>query len=129
MKASRICIALCAAIFLLALAGSIHLLHPAQAATVEIVQDGKTLYTFDLSGHVEKERIEIRCAEGNNVIYIGPEGICVESADCADQTCVNMGYLQSSALPIVCLPHKLVIRYADGAAQSDGAAQVDGVSE
>ena len=109
MKAARICIALCAAIFLAALAGSICLLHPAQAATVEIVQDGKTLYTFDLSGQVEEERIEIRCAEGNNVIYIGPEGICVESADCADQTCVNMGAISGGYVPIACVPHRLVI--------------------
>ena len=124
MKAVRICMVIFAGIFLLGLAGTIRLLAPAEASTVEILQNGKTLYTFDLSQQTDQQRIEIRCEEGVNVICIGPDGICVESADCADQTCVEMGYLKSSVLPIVCLPHELTIRYADSAAM-----EIDGVSK
>ena len=124
MKAVRICMIICAGIFLLGLAGTIRLLMPTDASTVEILQNGKTLYTFDLSQQTDQQRIEIRCEEGVNVICIGPDGVCVESADCADQTCVEMGYLKSSALPIVCLPHELTIRYADSV-----ATEIDGVSE
>lgn len=110
----------CAVIFLAGLAGSIYLLMPTDAAVVEIVQNGKTLYTFDLSKQTGRERIEISCEEGTNIVCIGPEGVYVEEADCADQTCVKMGCLKSSALPIVCLPHKLVIRYAENVSEIDG---------
>lgn len=124
MKAVRICMIICAALFLLGLVGSIQLFMPSDTSTVEILQNGKTLYTFDLSQQTDQQRIEIRCEEGVNIIYIGPEGICMESADCADQTCVEMGYLKSSALPIVCLPHELTIRYVDSATTEN-----NGVSE
>lgn len=123
MKAVRICIIICAAVFLLGLAGSIRLLLPTDASTVEILQSGKTLYTFEISQKTEQQRIEIRCEEGVNVVLIGPDGICVESADCPDQTCVEMGCLKSPALPIVCLPHELTIRYADSAMEIDGVSR------
>lgn len=32
-------------------------------------------------------------------------------AECPDHTCINMGWLDSAA-PIVCLPNRLVIRFA-----------------
>lgn len=32
-------------------------------------------------------------------------------ADCPDHTCINSGWLED--LPIVCLPNKLVIEFAD----------------
>ena len=34
-------------------------------------------------------------------------------AECPDQTCVHMGWLDSGAMPIVCLPNHLSIEYAE----------------
>ncbi|MER2149274.1 MAG: NusG domain II-containing protein, partial [Ruminococcus sp.] len=45
-------------------------------------------------------------------------------ADCPDKTCVRMGWLNRAAMPVVCLPHHLVIEFADG---SEGG--VDAVAE
>jgi len=120
MKAIRICMIVCVMIFLFGIAGSIWAFRTSDATAVEILQDGKVLYTFDLSNRLRQERIEISCGEGVNVVLVGPEGICVESADCADQTCVKMGYLKSEALPIVCLPHRLTIRFAGESTEIDG---------
>ncbi|MDE6103825.1 MAG: NusG domain II-containing protein, partial [Oscillospiraceae bacterium] len=39
--------------------------------------------------------------------------ISVINAECPDQTCVKMGELKSSAAPIVCLPNKLVVKFAE----------------
>ena len=110
----------CAVLFAVGLIGSVWVLRPTESAVVEILQDGEVLYTFDLSKRLYQERIEIVCEVGINVILVGPEGICVESADCPDQTCVEMGYLKSASLPIVCLPHKLTVRYAEDSLEIDG---------
>ena len=50
--------------------------------------------------------------------------IRVSEADCPDKTCVRMGWLNSAAMPVVCLPHHLVIGFADG-----GEGGVDAVAE
>ena len=47
-----------------------------------------------------------------NTIEIKDGKIRVKSAECPDKTCVHMGWLSSSAMPIVCLPNHLVIRFA-----------------
>ena len=45
--------------------------------------------------------------------------IRVKDADCPDKTCVGMGWLSSSSMPIVCLPHKLVIQFTDDTGDVD----------
>ena len=47
--------------------------------------------------------------------------IRVSEADCPDKICVGMGWLTDGAFPIVCLPHRLMIRLKGTAA--DAAAQ------
>ncbi len=81
---------------------------------VAIVQDGEVLETIDLT-HTADRTFAIRCPDGGeNVICIENGTICIRSADCPDGTCVRMGSLQSEAEPLVCLPHKLLIRYQEG---------------
>lgn len=50
---------------------------------------------------------------GYNLIRIQNHEICIAEADCPDQTCVRTGVLKSEMFPIVCLPHQLIIRYAE----------------
>ena len=95
---------------------SVLILRHSDKQTVEIVQDGTVLYTFDLN-HAEDQEIRIPAANGEyNLITIRSGTICVSEADCPDQTCVNMGVLKSDYLPIVCLPHKLIVRFTGGEA-------------
>lgn len=85
-------------------------LHKPQGAHIEIVQDNKILYTFAYpTAGTQTFRIESP-GGGWNEITIRDGSICISDADCPDQTCVKMGLLKSESLPIVCLPHKLVIR-------------------
>ena len=86
---------------------------PSDKNTVRILQDNKVLYTLDLSK--EKDRtFRIEAANGGwNDITLKDGRICVSCADCPDQTCVNTGFLRSEGVPVVCLPHRLVIRFAD----------------
>ena len=118
----RILIIVAAVIFAAGVAGSVIALNAPKKNTVTIKSGEKTLYTLDLSR--EPDRVfEIKNAEGSNTIEIKDGKIRVESADCPDKTCVRMGWLESSAMPIVCLPHKLVIEFAD----ADGG--VDAITE
>lgn len=80
---------------------------------VVVVQDNKVIYSFDLSD--EKDRtFRIECPNGGwNDVKIEDGTICIIDADCPDKTCVHTGVLHYEGVPIVCLPHKLVIRFAN----------------
>jgi len=79
---------------------------------VFIIQDNKVIYDIDLAS-AENQEIRIECESGYNIVKIYEHEIFVSEADCADKTCVNTGILCAEGLPIVCLPHKLIIRFAE----------------
>lgn len=80
---------------------------------VEVVQNNKVIYSFDLSNE-ENRSIRIETEDGGwNEIMIENGKISIIDADCPDKTCVKTGVLRSESVPIVCLPHKLVVRFAE----------------
>ncbi|MCM1299800.1 MAG: NusG domain II-containing protein [Firmicutes bacterium] len=109
-----------ALIFLAALVFSFILLRPVSARTVEIISGEEVLYTIDLSSAAD-QTVTVEYEGGSNLIEISDGKIRVKEADCSDNTCVKMGWLDSGA-PIVCLPHRLVIRFTDSG-DVDGAAR------
>ena len=102
-----------AVIFILGIIGSIWVLNAPQKTSVRVLSDGETVYAGDLS-LAEDAVFDVSYQGHVNTVEIKDHQIHVLSADCPDQTCVKMGFLKSSAMPIVCLPHKLVIEFADG---------------
>lgn len=116
MVKTRTWAAVIGCILLLAGAAAVWLwLRPAPGHVAEIYSDGALRYTVDLDRVREPQRLTVEGPRGVNVILIEPGRIRVESADCPDQVCVNAGWLSDSASPIVCLPHRLVIRLTGGA--------------
>lgn len=81
------------------------------APVAVIEQDGKIVERIDLT-KVEKPYSFPMYDEngGENVVLVEPGRIRVESADCPDKVCVNQGFISDSTVPVVCLPHKLLIR-------------------
>jgi hypothetical protein len=77
---------------------------------VTVTQDGKVIYTLDLSRE-ENRTITVEYEGRENVIEIKDGRIHMLEADCPDHTCINTGWLDN--LPIICLPNKLVIDWAD----------------
>ena len=79
----------------------------------EIWLDGELLRTIDLDALTEP--IEIPVGEGN-VVQAERGRVRMLSAGCPDQLCVHMGWTDSPARPIVCLPNRVtvVIIGADG---------------
>lgn len=102
--------ALLLAAVLAGILGGMRLLEKPEGTAVQISQDGRILYTIDLAS-AEDQTFDVEYEGSTNTIQIQDGRIRVERAECPDQTCVHMGWL-SSAAPIVCLPNRLVIEYA-----------------
>ena len=120
-KAVYIVAALCALIFLGGIGGMIWNLTRSHGRQVEILQDGKILYTLDLA-QAEDQTFTVTYGGRSNEIEIRDHQIRVKAADCPDQICVHMDWLE--AAPIVCLPNRLSIQYADG----ENASGLDAVA-
>lgn len=101
----------------------------APGMTANIYQNGVCIRSIDLSRVTQAETYTVESEQGTNVIRVEPGRICIQEADCPDQVCVHAGWLSDSAAPIVCLPHRLVIRLEQEAAGSAAPGQIDGVSQ
>jgi len=107
----KIIISIIIIIFILSIIFSAFVLKPCESRIAEIVQDGKVIYTFDLTTAPD-QTITIESPDGSsNTVTIENGEIFMSSAECPDKTCVNSGKLKSEGLPIVCLPNRLVIRF------------------
>ena len=95
------------------------------AAVVQVEQDGRVLREIDLAAVVEEYRFTVDWpGGGSNTLLVQPGRICVEEADCPDGVCVRQGWLTDQTAPIVCLPHRLVIRaLPSGGTLSDAVSQ------
>lgn len=118
----KITIIVCIGIFLIGVIGSIWALTRPHGDYVQIVQDDNTLYRFDLST-AENQTVDIEYNGRINTVQIEDGKIRMLSADCPDHTCVKMGWLESSATPIVCLPNHLIIEFAEADSDVDAIVQ------
>ena len=74
----------------------------------EVWQDGKLMYTLDLSRDCE---IRVESSDGYNIITVRDGKAAVTGSDCPNGYCMQQGFQCSGQ--IVCLPHRLVIRFTD----------------
>ena len=111
IRSQKFWIAVCGVIFAGGLIWCIILLTGSKGDTVTMKQDGKVLYTLDLSREADRE-LTVEYEGRRNIIEIKGGRIRVREADCPDRVCVHTGWL-TAAVPIVCLPNKLVIEYAE----------------
>ena len=118
----KIIISVCIGIFLLGAIGIVWQLSRPRGNYVQIVQDGKVLYRFELST-AEDQTINIEYSGRINTVQIEDGKIRMLSADCPEHTCVQMGWLQSTASPIICLPNHLIIEFADTDTDVDAVVQ------
>lgn len=77
----------------------------------DIYQNGELLQSILLSDITESYMFIISNESGSfNEIQVHSGSIGIISADCPDKLCVHQGFIQSSLLPITCLPNRLVIQ-------------------
>lgn len=110
-----------ALIFLSGTIGSVILMQKPASDIVEIISEEQVIYRLDLSRERDRS-FTVACSGGSNTIEISGGKIRVREADCKDNTCVKMGWLQGGA-PVVCLPHHLVIRFADSEKEIDAVVK------
>ena len=101
-----------AVIIVLSVAGTVYFLSENEKNTVEIISDGQVLYRINLLTEQNKT-IRIEHGGSYNTVEIKDGEIFVSEAGCPDKTCVKTGKLKGG-MPIVCLPNRLVIRFANG---------------
>ena len=118
----RILIVLAVLIFAVGIAGSIIVLNSPPKSCVNVVQGGRVIYRFDLD-KTEDKTFDVEYHGSKNTIEIKDGKIRVKSAECPDKTCVHMGWLQSSAMPIVCLPNHLVIEIVGDDSEIDALSE------
>lgn len=97
-----------------------------QTGTIaEIYQDGKLIKTIDLNSVTEDYSFTVSGENGvYNVVEVHHGEIGITEASCPDGLCINMGFIHSSAMPVTCLPNKLVIKIVT----DDSTDKVDGVA-
>ncbi len=93
-------------------------------AVAKIYLDGVCIRTIDLSAVTEPYSFIVDTGNGENTVSVAPGRIAVTAADCPDQVCVRSEW-RSGGAPIVCLPHRLVVRF-EGRAGDGG---IDAVSQ
>ena len=94
-----------------------------EGTVVEVVQYGVVIQEIDLSAVKEEYSFEVNWIDGgSNTVLVQPGRICISDADCPDKVCIAQGWLTDEIMPIVCLPHYLVIQVKD-AGQLDAVAR------
>lgn len=95
--------------------------------TANIYRGNECVYSVDLSLVTESYTVEFDDGEGHvNTVEIAPGRIRMACANCPDGVCVNTGWTDSPAKPIICLPAKLIIKIAGDA--PDGFDAVTGAA-
>ena len=72
--------------------------------------NGRLIKTVELDSESEQTFTVYSDDGGYNVIKVSGGAISVSDADCPDKICVKTAPVSDGIQPIVCMPHKLVIR-------------------
>ena len=83
--------------------------------TVAVISvDGEVLERIDLSKVRKPYDMDISTEYGHNTVHVEPDAISVSEADCPDKVCIYQGRLTGSGIPIICMPHRLIIEIEGG---------------
>ena len=93
--------------------------------TALVYQDGTLFYTLDLR---QNRTLTVTGPAGKTIITVADGEVFVSHADCPDQVCVQHGPLQKNGGPIICLPTRLTIEWAENASQIDALSGTGGLS-
>lgn len=94
----------------------------ARAPVARITRDGVLLEEIDLTKTQAPFSFLLEDGRGRNLISVEQGRIRVSEADCPDQICVDQGWISDGTVPIVCLPHRLMIQIVGGEEGLDGGA-------
>lgn len=90
--------------------------------TARITRDGVLLEEIDLDKVAEPYSFTLEDGSGTNTVQVEKGRIRVSEADCPDRVCVNQGWISDGTVPVVCLPHRLMVEIRGGGGELDGGA-------
>lgn len=85
-------------------------LRKTDGTAANIYVDGTLWRSIDLAAVTEPYTFVIETPRGTNTVAVEPGRIRILAADCPDLVCVHEGWRSDSPAPIVCLPHRVVVR-------------------
>ncbi len=86
-----------------------------EPATVRITVGGTTVNEIPLSSNSLPKTITVNGKDGGeNTVVIEEGRVSISHADCPDQICVQQGWITDGTLPIVCLPHEVIVEIVGG---------------
>ena len=92
----------------------------AENPRVVIEVDGEVYASYDMDE--VKGIVPISTPNGGeNRLWVQEDLVFMDSANCPDQTCVKQGVIKDGTVPIVCLPHKIIVRIEGGESGLDAA--------
>ena len=116
MKSNKFWFAVLGAILIVSAAATL-MLRQAPATLALVYSDGKLVERLDLSLVSEPHNITVVSGSGVNVISVENGRIRISDANCPDSSCIRQGWISGGVTPIVCLPHRLVIKLEGGGTQ------------
>lgn len=63
-------------------------------------------------------QVTVESSLGANTIEVSDGRVCVSQADCANQICVDTGWISAEGQTITCLPHKLIVEVVSDPSQA-----------
>ncbi|MCD8117715.1 MAG: NusG domain II-containing protein [Oscillospiraceae bacterium] len=99
---------------LAAISAGVYLLRSPGGTEAVIYVNGEEYQRIDLAAVAIPYEFTIETEYGYNIIRVSHGAIQVTEADCSEQVCVDQGQISDGAVPIVCLPHRIVIQIEDG---------------
>ena len=98
---------------------------PSKGTIANIYKDGVCIKSIDLSKVTSPYEINLTYDDEVNIISVEKNKIAVIDANCNDKICINQGYISNTIAPIVCLPHKIIIKREE----SPKISEIDGISQ
>ena len=92
----------------------------ADAPVARVTRDGVLLEEIDLSRVDAPYTLTFRDGSGSNTVLVEKGRVRVSAADCPDQICVHQGYISDDLIPIICLPHRLMVEIVGAGGGLDG---------
>ena len=87
-----------------------------------VTRDGVLLEEIDLSRVDAPYSLTFEDGSGSNTVLVERGRIRVSEADCPDQICVHQGWISDDLIPIICLPHRLLIEIVGAGGELDAGA-------
>ena len=85
------------------------------AAQAFVYVDGELYASYDLHAVVIPYEVTVKTEYGYNILRLSHGAVEVKEADCSEQVCVKQGTITDGLIPIVCMPHHLVVQIEEGA--------------